>query len=111
MLVGLRRSFALYNQEFMRPSLELMEYMAGEYKTRFGGRVHPLIYLHTAETLINLNHSDEAKTYIDLLLGQDPDFIPAQAYAYRLEDDRAKAAERLTKLKAEHPNHWIVKQL
>jgi len=75
------------------------------------GKVHLLTFLFLAENLIELERPYEALQYVERLLEQDPDFVPALVYRYQLEQDSAKAAEMLARLKREHGDHWVVKQL
>jgi hypothetical protein len=94
------------------PTLALMiiSEIGIRYEERFG-TIHPLILLHTAESLINLNLHDHAIEYIDAILSTNPDFIPAKVYSWQLEKNSAIKQRKYTELKTNYPNHWIVKQI
>ena len=81
-----------------------------EYEQRFGVS-HPLIYLHIAESLINLGSFEYAVDFIDDILADYPDFVPAKVYSWQLDEDAATKQRKYNELKAKHPNHWIVKQI
>jgi hypothetical protein len=99
-------SFAQY------PALALMliSELAIRYEERFGS-THPLLLLHTAESLINLGNIEYAVIFINDLLSVSPDFVPAKVYSWQLERDPAIKQRKYTELKTNHPNHWIVRQI
>jgi hypothetical protein len=80
------------------------------YEARFG-TFHPLILLHTAESLINLGENETALIFINDLLSTNPDFIPAKVYSWQLERDPTIKQRKYAELKTNHPNHWIVRQI
>ena len=94
------------------PDLALMiiSELGKSYERRFGG-MHPLIYLHIAESLINMNLNEYAIEYINELLLIQPDFVPAKVYSWQLEEDPAVKQRKYNELKRDHPNHWIVRQI
>ncbi|HOM86563.1 MAG TPA: hypothetical protein PLH80_00130 [Spirochaetota bacterium] len=102
--------YQLYNQYFPEQSLKCLDLLTKEYISRFN-KIHPILLLYKAETLINLKQEQDAKKIIAELRKADPNFIPAKAYEYRLEVDKEKAKILLNNLKENHKNHWIVKQL
>jgi len=81
-----------------------------KYEERFGDS-HPLIFLHIAESLINLGSFEYAAEFIDDILSTYPDFVPAKVYSWQLEGDAAIKQQKYIELKVNHPNHWIVKQI
>jgi len=109
-LIYLLFFYTKYSVDLPSQSLKLLDLFAREFQSRFN-KIHPLIILFTAETLINLGKTDEAKLRIIELRKIDPQFIPAKAYEYKFETDKTRALELLNDLKKNHPNHWIVKQL
>jgi hypothetical protein len=96
--------------EYPALALMLISELAIRYEERFGS-THPLLLLHTAESLINLGNSEYALIFINDLLSISPDFIPAKVYSWQLERDPAIKQRKYTELKANHPNHWIVRQI
>jgi hypothetical protein len=80
------------------------------YYERFGS-VHPLILLHTAESLIQLGENEVALVFINDLLSTNPDYIPAKVYSWQLESDPTIKQRKYAELKANHPTHWIVRQI
>ena len=94
------------------PSLALLiiTELGIRYNERFG-TLHPLILLHTAESLMNLGYYDYARQYINSILSVNADFIPAMVYSWQLETDPAIKEKKYNELKTDHPNHWIVKQI
>ena len=80
------------------------------YERRFGN-IHPLIYLHIAESLINMNLNEYAIVYINEILLIHPDFVPAKVYSWQLEENPAIKQRKYNELKRNHPNHWIVRQI
>jgi hypothetical protein len=94
------------------PALALMVILelGSMYEMRFGN-IHPLIYLHIAESMINLNLNEYAIEYINELLLIQPDFVPAKVYSWQLEEDPAIKQRKYNELKRDHPNHWIVRQI
>ena len=91
-------------------SLICIELLTNEFEKRFG-KIHPVLLLYTAETLINLGDDESAKTIISNLREIDPDFIPAKVYKYQLEKNKKNSKALLKELKENHPKHWIVKTL
>lgn len=102
--------YQIYNQYFPEQSLNCINLLMKEYTSRYD-KIHPILLLYKAETLINLKKEQDAKQIIAELRKVDPNFIPAKAYEYRLETDKEKAKILLKDLKEKHKNHWIVKQL
>jgi len=94
------------------PALALMIILelGTRYEIRFGN-IHPLIYLHIAESLINRNLNEYAIEYINELLLIQPDFVPAKVYSWQLEEDPSVKQRKYNELKRDHPNHWIVRQI
>ena len=68
-----------------------------------------LFYLHTMESLINFGYSDRAIPLMKELVEKWPEFIPGLVYRWQLEKDASKKEEYYKDLKANHPEHWIVK--
>ncbi len=58
------------------------------YSERFG-KIHPLLFLYSGETNLNLGDTENAGIEFENLLNIDPEFIPALFYSYRLEADKA----------------------
>jgi hypothetical protein len=79
-----------------------------DYKERFDS-VHPIIILHKAETLINMQEYQLANELIKNLLEIEPDFIPAKVYSWQLEIIPAIRQYKYNNLKSNYPSHWIVK--
>jgi len=94
------------------PSLAimLMSELGIRYNSRFGS-IHPLIYLHLAESLINLGNGKQAENFINAILATNPDFIPAKVYSWQLETDSVRKQIKYNDLKTKNPNHWIVVQI
>ena len=94
------------------PSLSLMiiTELGIRYQERFNS-IHPLILLHTAESLINHNQEESAKIFIDGILSTSSNFIPAKVYSWQLETNSAEKRRKYRALKNNHPNHWIVRQI
>ena len=94
------------------PSLALMliSELGIRYERRFGS-LHPLILLHTAESLMNLGDNEAALIFVNDLLSTNPNFIPAKVYSWQLERDPLIKQRKYNELKTNHPNHWIVKQI
>jgi hypothetical protein len=94
------------------PALALMIIFELEtrYERRFGS-IHPLIYLHIAESLINMNSNEFAIEYINKILLIHPDFVPAKVYSWQLEENPTIKQRKYNELKRNHPNHWIVRQI
>jgi hypothetical protein len=80
------------------------------YIERFDN-IHPLIYLHIAEILINLGNNEAAARFINDILSIAPDFVPAKVYSWQLEKDPIIKQRKYNDLKTNHRNHWIVKQI
>jgi hypothetical protein len=101
--------YYIYTQS---PSLALMliSELGIRYEKRFGN-MHPLILLHTAESLIQLGNREAALIFINDLLSTNPNFIPAKVYSWQLETDPVIKQRKYNELKTNHPNHWIVKQI
>jgi hypothetical protein len=95
------------NTDIALNSISLLE---SKYFERFD-KVNPLIYLFKAETFLNLNLPDEAKTYFEKLLFLDPNSIVGKFYELKLEKDSTKIFEKEKYLKTNFPNHWMVKKL
>lgn len=95
------------NTDIALNSISLLE---SKYFERFD-KVNPLIYLFKAETFLNLNLPDEAKTYFEKLLFLDPNSIVGKFYELKLEKDSTKSLEKEEYLKTNFPNHWMVKKL
>ncbi len=99
-----------YSGYYPEQSLICIELLTNEFEKRFE-KIHPLLLLYTAETLINLGDDESAKTVISKLREVDPIFIPAKVYEYQLEKNEKKSEALLKDLKGNHPKHWIVKTL
>jgi hypothetical protein len=99
-----------YNAEFPELAFKILSQIEIDYEARFG-TVHPLILLHLAESLINMDEPARARVIINRLLQIEPDFVPAQVYRWQLEPIPALRQNWYNQLKAEHPEHWIVKQI
>ena len=80
-----------------------------EYKNVYG-QTHPLIYLYEGESLINSNQRSKANEHFKEFQKAYPQSIVAMCYIYETEPDNNLKKTWLSVLKAEHPNHWIVKQ-
>jgi hypothetical protein len=91
-------------------ALMLISELGIRYERRFGN-MHPLILLHTAESLINLGNREAALIFINDLLSTNPNFIPAKVYSWQLEIEPVIKQRKYNELKTNHPNHWIVKQI
>jgi hypothetical protein len=89
-------------------ALMLISELGIRCEERFG-TVHPLIFLHMAESLINLSNYDLAIKFIDEILSTNPNFVPAKVYSWQLEKNPTVKQRKYNELKASHPNHWIVK--
>jgi hypothetical protein len=79
------------------------------YSERFG-KIHPLLFLYSGETNLNLGNTENAEIEFENLLTIDPEFIPALFYSYRLEPDKSLAKKKLKDLKDKYPDHWMLKQ-
>jgi hypothetical protein len=95
---------------FPRQALESLNYLTDHYISMFGD-AHPLLFLHTVETLLDLGNIDDARGVLIDLLKIDPAFIPAQVYQWQLEQDNQKKERLYQQLKKRYPNHWIVVQI
>jgi hypothetical protein len=95
---------------FPRQALEPLHYLTNNYLERFDTD-HPLLYLQTLETQINLGDDDGARKILRHLLEMKPDFIPGLAYQWRLEKDPKMKEKYYKELKRKYPNHWIVKTI
>ena len=74
--------------------------------------IPPLVRIYTVEALLNdSNLTDQAKQEVKLSLKAYPDCIPLQVYDHNLEQDSVMKKQKLTALKRDHPNHWMVKRL
>jgi len=81
-----------------------------QYESRFG-YIHPLIFLHLAESLINFGNHEHAIEIINEILSTNPDFVPAKVYSWQLERDPIIKQRKYSDLKTNHQNHWIVRQI
>lgn len=99
-----------YNLKEQELSLLTLNALRNQCDERLG-KVHLLVYLFIAETLINLDRGPEASQYVERVLDSDPDFVPALAYRYKLEKDPDKAEDMLRRLKQDHGDHWVVQKL
>lgn len=109
-LVFLFLFYQTYSQKLMDQSLECLNILIFECNKRFE-KVHPILLLYKAETLINLNRNNDALKIVKELLKIAPNFVPGLVYEYTLEPDKQKKMNLLAKLKTNYPNHWIVRQL
>jgi hypothetical protein len=94
------------------PSLALMiiSELGIRYAERFGS-IHPLINLHVAESLINMGYGEVALGFINEILSENPDFVPAKVYSWQLETDPVIKQRKYNELKTNYPRHWIVRQI
>ncbi len=72
---------------------------------------HPLTTLHIIENLINRGDKKNAIYETERAVKNNPNFVPFQVYSWQLETNQAEKQKKYKKLKKEHPNHWIVKQI
>ena len=91
-------------------ALMLISELGLRYEKRFG-TIHPLILLHTAESLINLGYGEYALKFINDIQLVDQNFIPAKVYGWQLETDKSLKDKKYRELITNYPNHWIVKQI
>lgn len=90
--------------------LLLLNSIEADYAQRFG-TVHPILLLHTAETYMNMGNFDKAGEFVRRLLEARPDFVPGKVYSWQLETNLPEKQKKYNALKAEHPDHWIVRQI
>jgi hypothetical protein len=95
---------------FPMQALEALNYLTDNYVSRFDS-AHPLLFLYTVETLLNLGNIEGARGVLLDLLKIDPGFVPAQVYQWQLEQDKQEKERLYKQLKKLHPNHWIVVQI
>jgi len=91
-------------------ALQAIGYLSEKYYERYQ-EDHPLFYLHTLESLINLGYRDNARELADSLVQFWPHFVPGRVYQWQLEDDPDRKAELYDALKKSDPDHWIVQQI
>jgi hypothetical protein len=91
-------------------ALAWIEAMKKEYKNIYKTE-HPLILLYEGESLINGKRAADAKAHFNRFLKAYPKSVMAWVYIYKMETDKRLAQTWLSVLKAEHPNHWVVKEL
>jgi hypothetical protein len=94
------------------PALALMiiTELGIRYNERFGD-IHPIILLHTAESLINYGNNELPVGFINDILSTNPNFVPAKVYSWQLEKDPIVKQKKYNDLKTNYRNHWIVKQI
>lgn len=80
-----------------------------EYKNIYGN-THPLIYLYEGESLINNKQRSKAYEHFKEFQKVYPESVLAMCYIYETEPNSNLKKTWLSFLKAEHPNHWIVKK-
>ncbi len=88
-------------------ALVAWQYLVNGYLARFSAD-HPLLYLHTVETLINLGQLEQARDILSTFLSMTPDSVPGRYYQWQLETDPARKASEYKSLKQDHPKHWMV---
>jgi hypothetical protein len=71
---------------------------------------NPLILLYEGESLINSHRQVDAHAYFMKFFEQFPKSVTAMCYIYETEPDKNLSKTWLGILKAQHPNHWMVKQ-
>jgi len=103
-------SYYLFGNNYPWEALQSLDYLSQKYRARYGD-FHPLFYLQTIESLINGGYKKEAKPLIDDLLEISPEFVPGHVYKWQLEEDSLVKEKLYSDLKANYPDHWIVKQL
>lgn len=91
-------------------ALQAMRFLTETYIARHGEE-HPLFYLHTLESYLGLGYLEDAAALADVLVTLWPGFIPGYVYQWELEQDPQRKSELYDRLKAAHPDHWIVRQL
>jgi hypothetical protein len=107
--------FALYSyysfgQLYPKISMSHLQYLTNEYLDRFGND-HPLFYLHTLETLLNMGSTIQAKEMLNILIEIAPDFVPGHVYKWQLETNDKLKEQYYKFLKEQYPSHWIVVQI
>jgi hypothetical protein len=90
-------------------ALNWIRTLKDEYKNIYGN-THPLIYLYEGESLINNKQSSKAYEHFKEFQKVYPESVVAMCYIYETEPNRNLKKTWLSFLKAEHPNHWIVKK-
>lgn len=91
-------------------AMQAIRYVTDSYLNRYPN-AHPILYLHTAESMINLGQSSAARDVVAFLVQSWPGFIPGRVYEWQLEPDPERRRELYQALKNSFPNHWIVLQL
>jgi hypothetical protein len=91
-------------------ALLIISDLALRYNERFG-TIHPLIKFHAAETLIDLGDTNNAMMFINEILSNSPDYIPAKVYRWQLENNPTVKQRMYKELKENHQNHWMVRQI
>lgn len=80
-----------------------------EYQNIYG-QTHPLIYLFKGLSLINIGQIPEAHAVFIEFQKNYPESVTAMCCLYETEPDKIRADSLLRILKANHPNHWMLKQ-
>ncbi len=93
-----------------RQCLAVLHYLTVNYYERFDA-LHPLLQLHTIETLINGGDLEGARKDVEDLVRMYPTFVPGLVYQWQLEKDPIVKERYYSRLKKEHPKHWIVRQI
>jgi len=105
---GMLEYYRLSQYPFL--ALMIISELGIRYNERFGS-IHPLILLHTAESLINSGDNELAVGFINDILSVNPNFIPAKVYSWQLEKDPTIKQRKYNDLKTNYKNHWMVKQI
>ena len=93
-----------------RMALYNLRYVILNYVERLGAD-HPIFYLHSVETFLNMGYPGDAVEPMNELVRRWPDFVPGLVYQWTLESDREEKTRLYRALKDAHPNHWIVVQI
>lgn len=103
---------ATRNPDLANPELQLwlIETLTEEVESLFNV-VPKVVAIYKGEALLATGQKSKAIEHFDRFSIIYPDAIPIKVYRFHLESDFKKKEKMYNQLKANHPNHWMVKGL
>jgi hypothetical protein len=90
--------------------LSIADELSNECMKAFG-KIPTIVAVYKGEAMLNSSLYSVAHQHFKTWLTYYPNSVALQVYDYKMEENKAEKERKRNLLKANHPNHWMVKEL
>ncbi|HXF49369.1 MAG TPA: hypothetical protein VNL73_08105 [Verrucomicrobiae bacterium] len=90
--------------------IRITDHLASECRKLFG-LVPVVVRIYQGEALLNARMIDKAREHFRFSLQEFPHSVPLRVYDCQLDANPGRREKKLKKLRQDHPNHWMVRDL